>query len=178
MAEVVGASARFGELFHRHGPAVYRRALRLLGNPADAEEATQEIFIRVLRGAEDFRGQAQVTTWLYRITTNYCLNHLRDQRRRRQLFAEHVAEQDPVGPAAPASPSDLVLLRRLLSEASEEQAQVAIYVYLDGMTHDEVAEVLAVSRRTVGNQLARFHAWAERRLADGKVASELHRSAP
>ncbi len=153
-----------GQLFLTQGPAVYRRALRLLGNHADAEEATQEVFIRVLRGAAEFSGQSQLSTWLYRITTNYCLNHIRDQRRRRELFKEHVASASDG--TAPTAAGDLVLLRRLLAEAEEDLARVAIYIYMDGMTHEEVAEVLAVSRRTVGNQLARFHAWAERRLAE------------
>src|SRR4051794_28909413 len=56
-------------LFDQHGPRVYRRALRLLGNPSDAEEATQEIFIRVVRGGESFQEKSQLTTWLYQITT-------------------------------------------------------------------------------------------------------------
>jgi RNA polymerase sigma-70 factor (ECF subfamily) len=154
-------AARMSELFTRHGPAVYRRSLRLLGNHADAEEATQEVFIRAFRAADAFQGQSQVTTWLYRITTNYCLNQLRDRRRRRELFAEQVA---PAPPGGPPSPGDVVLLRRLLSEADEEQARAAIYVHLDGMTHEEVADLLGVSRRTVGNLLARFHEWASHRL--------------
>jgi RNA polymerase sigma-70 factor (ECF subfamily) len=153
-------SRNLGEVFSTQGPAVYRRALRLLGNHADAEEATQEVFIRALRGEDAFRGDSQVTTWLYRITTHYCLNQIRDRQRRRQLFQERMVH-DSDQPTTPASPSDLVLLRRLLSEADKEQAQVAIYVYLDGMTHEEVAEVLGVSRRTVGNLLTRFEKWAQ-----------------
>lgn len=150
-----------GDLFQKHGPAVYRRALRLLGDAADAEEATQEVFIRVFRGLDGFDGQSQLTTWLYRITTNYCLNRIRDRKRRRELFRENFQPDDPERPATAA---DLLLLRRLLGEADEEQARVAVYVYMDGMTHEEVAEILGVSRRTVGNVLSRFHAWAEQRL--------------
>src|SRR5579872_1399383 len=79
------------ELWKSHGHLVYHRARRILGNEEDAADATQEIFIRAIRGAEGFQGQSQVTTWLYRITTNYCLNVIRDRRRRRELFEEHVA---------------------------------------------------------------------------------------
>jgi RNA polymerase sigma-70 factor (ECF subfamily) len=56
-----------------------------------------------------------------------------------------------------------VHLRRLLAEADEQQARAAIYVYLDGMSHEEAAAVLGVSKRTVGNLIDRFLAWANQR---------------
>lgn len=151
------------DLFRTHGPAVYRRALRILGHRADAEEATQEVFIRAMRGLDEFRRQSEVTTWLYRITTNYCLNLIRDRRRQRELLDEHVARE---GTEEAAPPAELVLVRRLLQEATPEQAQAAVYVHLDGMSHDEAAALLGVSRRTVGNLLARFEAEARRLLAE------------
>jgi RNA polymerase sigma-70 factor (ECF subfamily) len=152
---------RLRELFLKHGPAVYRRAHRLLGNHADAEEATQEVFIRVMRGEEGFEGRSQVTTWLYRITTNYCLNQIRDRRRRQELMEENPPDDER---SAPAAPADLVLLRRLLSEADEQQARAAIYVHLDGMSHEEAAELLGVAKRTVGNLLDRFRDWVSRKV--------------
>jgi len=159
-------SQQISALFSQHGPRVYRRALRLLGNPADAEEATQEIFIRAFRSAEGFRQQSQLTTWLYQITTHYCLNLIRDRTRRTQLHEEHVAPmEDGTERAEPTSPDDVLLLRRLLSEADERQAAAAVYVLLDGMSHEEAAEVLGVSKRTVGNLLERFQAWAAERVA-------------
>lgn len=150
-----------GALFRLHGPMVFRRALRLLGRKEDAEEATQEVFIRAMRGMQEFEGRSSVTTWLYQVTTNYCLNQLRDHGRRKQLFAENfVAEEN-----SSASESDLLHLRRLLAEADEQQARAAVYVYLDGMSHEEAAELLGVSKRTVGNFIDRFLAWARQRSA-------------
>ncbi|MFE8602006.1 RNA polymerase sigma factor [Archangium violaceum] len=161
-------SQQISLLFNQHGPRVYRRALRLLGNPADAEEATQEIFIRAFRAAGSFRQQSQMTTWLYQITTNYCLNLIRDRSRRTALHEEHVAPiADSDSRAASVSPDDLVLLRRLLAEADERQAAAAVYVFLDGMSHEEAASVLGVSKRTVGNLLERFQEWVNARTAGG-----------
>jgi RNA polymerase sigma-70 factor (ECF subfamily) len=155
-----------GRLFQQHGAAVYRRALRILGNPADAEEATQEIFIRVVRSAETFKQQSQLTTWLYQITTNYCLNQLRDRKRRTQLDDEHLLPSAAMaGDSAPARSDDLAIVRHLLSIAPEQQAKAAACVYLDGMSHEEAAEVLGVSKRTVGNLLDRFSAWAQEEVA-------------
>ena len=62
--------------------------------------------------------------------------------------------------ADPARPEDLVLIRRLLAAADERQAAAAVYVFLDGMSHEEAAAVLGVSKRTVGNLIERFQAWA------------------
>lgn len=164
-------SQQISLLFNQHGPRVYRRALRLLGNPADAEEATQEIFIRAFRSAGSFRQQSQMTTWLYQIATNYCLNLIRDRSRRAALHDEHVAPlTDDACRPEPVRPDDVVLLRRLLADADERQAAAAVYVFLDGMSHEEAASVLGVSKRTVGNLLERFQEWANARTAGGAEA--------
>jgi RNA polymerase sigma-70 factor, ECF subfamily len=146
------------QLFGEHGPMVYGRARRLLGSHEDAEEAAQEIFIRVMSGGEALPPAGEVVPWLCRITTNYCLNKLRDRGRRRELFDTRV------GPAlvepSTSGPDEWAQARALLAAADQRQAQAAVYVHIDGMSHDEAAEMMGVSRRTVGNLLERFAAWA------------------
>lgn len=141
---------------------VYRRAFRILGRHEDAEEAMHEVFIRVIRGGDRFEGRSGLTTWLYEITTNYCLNQLRDRRRRRELFEENVTPPDD---ATGADAADLVLLRRLLAEADEQQARAVTYVFLDGMSQEETARLLGVSQRTVSNLIDRFMKWAQAKTA-------------
>jgi RNA polymerase sigma-70 factor (ECF subfamily) len=147
-------------LFRQHGPMVYRRAFRLLGRREDAEEAVQEVFIRVMRHVSDFEGRSSMTTWLYQVTTNYCLNLLRDRGRRQQLFAENVLSSSD---GSSISDSELLHLRRLLSQADERQAQAVVYVFLDGMSHEEAAGLLLISKRSVGNLIERFLQWAKGR---------------
>lgn len=156
-------------LFERYGPMIYRRARYILGNDADAEEAAQDVFVKALRSNDGFEKRSQVSTWLYRITTNHCLNVIRDRNTRRGLLERH-ADQLREPPTTPASPSDIMLMRQLLTEAPEELARVAVFVHIDGMRHHEVAEVLGVSRRTVGNLLERFKQWALARC--GEASSE------
>lgn len=144
--------------FDKYGPAVYRRARYLLGNHADAEEATQEVFIRAYKNAGSFEQRADLYTWLSRITTNYCFNHIRDRRRRQELWEQNMSH--PESFTASPTAEGLVLLRRLLAEADEECGRAAIYVMVDGMSHAEAADILGVSRRTVGNLLERFKIWA------------------
>ena len=120
------------------------------------------MFLRVLRSLGEFRGQSSPATWLYSVTTHYCLNRLRDRRRRRALWNENLADSTSFQPdRVTTDPTALLLMRRRVRETPDERwAQAAIYVYLDGMSHDEAADVLQVSKRTVGNFLERFCKWA------------------
>ena len=155
------------QYFDRYGPMVYRRALVLLGDPHEAEDATQEVFVRALKSADKFRAESSVSTWLYRITTNYCLNQVRNRTTRRRLLETHA--QDANAEPLPSEPANMIAIRRLLAEADERQARAAVYVYVDGMRREEVAELLGCSVRTVGNLLDRFSEWARARLEEERA---------
>ena len=157
------------QLYRDYGAMVFRRALRLLANHQDAEEATQEVFVRVMRTESGYAGKGELIGWLYRITTHYCLNRIRDRRRRQDLFQLHVAPS--LATTAHTAPADLVMLRWLLANADERQAQAAIYVYIDGMSYDEAAPLLGVSKRTVGNLLERFQSWCAEQMRAAASAS-------
>ena len=140
------------QLFRRYGHVVERRALALLGNRAAAADAAQEVFIKVLQRYEQFRGDAAPMTWLYRVTTNHCLNQLRNDKRRSELRAELVTEERCSGRRLELGPD----LRRVLQRLPEKVAAAGVYYFLDGMTHEEIAKLLGVSRRTAGNWVERF----------------------
>ena len=150
-------SQELATAFRQHGPLILRRAQRLLGNRADAEEALQEVFFLAVRGNAPWDGRGELLAWLYRITTNHCLGVLRKRGRRRTLLEGNPPSQG----TERMSPSDLMTLRWLLANADPKQAQAAIYVYLDGMSYAQAAVPLGVSKRTVGNLLERFKTWAE-----------------
>jgi RNA polymerase sigma-70 factor (ECF subfamily) len=161
MGEAAMMRGELEQIFDRYGPMVLRRAKAILGNEEEAKDATQEVFIRAFLNADKFEHRSHVTTWLYRITTNVCLNWIRDSKRRRELDLEHCADE----PYAFMPTNDRrVLARTLLAEADEAWAQAAIYVHIDGMSHHEAAKMLGVSRRTVGNLLARFERFAHAQL--------------
>jgi RNA polymerase sigma-70 factor (ECF subfamily) len=138
-------------LYERYAPMVYRRILRFF-SPSEAEEIVQDIFLLVLEGLEHFRGEAQPSTWLYRVTTNHCLNRLRQNRRRRHLLEEQRSSLWYVNGHAPAQEST-VFLGQLWHRLTDELALVGIYYYVDGLTHEQIAELVGVSRRTVGNRI-------------------------
>jgi RNA polymerase sigma-70 factor (ECF subfamily) len=159
-------------LFLRYGPMVYRRARVLLGDHAEAEEAAQEVFVRAVMNHATFEARSKVSTWLYQITTNHCLNLIRDRKRRREILEAHAAEQGASPISGAPSSEQMVLLRQLLAEADETSARAAVYVHVDGMSHQEAAELLGVSRRTVGNLLERFGAWARARADEPVPVSQ------
>ena len=150
------------DLYQRFGPIVYRRARALLGDDEAAWDVVQEVFVRTLRGQDGFRNEASPTTWLYRITTNYCFNMIRDANRRRTRLAEQAAlgaHRDDG--AAPPPPELRLMLAEILELIPQQLCEIAVYYYVDRMTQEEIAAVVGVSRKTVGNRLAEFHARAD-----------------
>lgn len=145
---------------------VFRRILRFYDR-VEAEEVLHEVFVKVLENVDSFRSDASPSTWLYRIATNHCLNRLRNARRRRALLAEHGADLYParVGSSQEAA----FLLGELWKELPEELLQIAVYYHVDGMTHAEIAQVIGVSRRTVGNRLLELEALARGEQAEGDI---------
>ena len=146
-------------LFERYGPMVYRKALRMLRNESRAEEATQEIFIRVINGIEQFDGRSKLSTWLFQVATNHCLNEIRNAKRRRELWDDQVIPMESFR-ADEARDTTKKEVHALIAEADPELAMVAACVYVHGMTGAEAAEKLGVSRRTINNRLERFKVWA------------------
>ena len=77
-----------GQLYADHASRVFRWVLRFYPR-TEAEEVVHEVFVKALERIESFREDASVTTWLYRLTTNHCLNRLRNENRRAELWREH-----------------------------------------------------------------------------------------
>jgi RNA polymerase sigma factor (sigma-70 family) len=134
--------------------SVLRRATQLLGSDASAREVVQEVFVSLIRDPAQFRGASSIATWLYSATTHLCLNRIRDRDNRARLLAERVAPAE--AQVAPARVEDQAAARQLLARLPEKLARVAVYAYFDGLTHDEIADILGCSRRNVGKLLARL----------------------
>lgn len=155
------------ELYRTHGHVVFRRARELLRSSADATDAVQDIFLAIVRRPEQLDGVKRVTAWLYRATTHYCLNKLRDRRGRVRLLGA----LRPVSSVPPRSEA-FAQVRLLLDRLPEPLAEVAVYHHLDGLTYDEIGEILGCSRRQVGYHLERLHALVAQELPRGLVPEE------
>jgi RNA polymerase sigma-70 factor (ECF subfamily) len=157
------ARDRAAALYRQLGPAVYRRCLRLLRNPDAARDATQEVFVKLVRDMDRLEDRDAVLPWLYRVATNHCLNRLRDGRRHgEEPLPETYELADGAGrDELPARQ----LATRVLDRFDAETRAVAVGVLVDGMEHEEVASALGISRRTVARKLERFLVNARKILA-------------
>jgi RNA polymerase sigma-70 factor (ECF subfamily) len=142
-------------LYQRCGAAVERRCRALLGDGEEARDMVQEVFLRAVRSADAFRGDASPTTWLYRITTNLCLNKLRDRKAEVpiEIMAPLLAAR---GPSPEGEASAKQQAAALLAGLDRPTREAVVYHYLDGMTQDEIARVTGWSRRTIGKRLSRL----------------------
>ncbi|WNG50751.1 sigma-70 family RNA polymerase sigma factor [Archangium minus] len=155
------SQADISTLYRRHVALVRNCALRILGEPAAAEDVAQEVFIRFLHHRNRSGDERDTVAFLYRTSSNLAINRLRDARRRNTLQEEHLPQGDQ---ESPHSPEDGLLLRKVLAEADEEQAQIAACYFIHGMEHEEIAGLLGIPRRTVGRRLEKFREHAERML--------------
>jgi RNA polymerase sigma-70 factor (ECF subfamily) len=149
--ERIGRS-RIHSLYYRYRGNVFDRAQQLLRNKAEAEDATQDVFLRLLVADERMLAHPEPLAWLYRVTSNLCLNRLRDDTRHTAIIA-----RNPPGDCQQQSNAEmLVIVGDILERVPRDLRDIAISYHVDGMTCDEISARLGVSRRTIGNRLLAF----------------------
>jgi RNA polymerase sigma-70 factor (ECF subfamily) len=149
----------FALLVGRHGGRMLAVATRMLGSRADGEDAVQHAFLRCLTAAGAYRPEWAVTTWLYRILTNVCIDEI---RRRRVREGAGAAQPDPFAGGAghePAAardrPGARIDLQRALMKMPTEARVLLVLRYVDGLSYNELARVRGISVNTVKSQLGR-----------------------
>ena len=123
--------------------------------------------MRVIRSGGSVPAQPTPTAWLHCVTTNLCLNQLRDRNRRSVLLAHAYALETTVASNVEARATVLEILRLV----PEELQDVAVYFFLDELTYDEIADLIGVSKRTVSNRLSAFREIVGRLFPDLRLAS-------
>jgi RNA polymerase sigma-70 factor (ECF subfamily) len=158
----------FRSLFEAHRDRVYSLALRFSGDRAVAMDIAQEAFLKLLSAIRNFRGESSFDTWLYRLVVNCCLDH---QRRRRRSIPLVRSVIEAVCAAGESAFDGLVRAERrrqvqdVVAKLPPEQRIVIVLRYTDGMSYDEIAEILSCSHGTVASRLNRAHKTLERRLS-------------
>jgi RNA polymerase sigma-70 factor (ECF subfamily) len=134
------------DLFRRYNRSVFRRAQSILRDPAAAEDATQEVFLRAMRSRADLDALGSVPMWLNRITTNLCLNRVRDGARRKRILKGTAPPSEPA--AAPHAETALAV-RALMRSVPEPMQVIAVHYFVDEMSQDEICALLGLPRRAV-----------------------------
>lgn len=156
----------FEALVRRHSPRVHTVALRVLGDRADAEEATQDTFVQVWKGLAGFRGESRFTTWVHRICVNRCSRILRRRGPRPEPLPELVDGRP--GPAEVALLRDeLAAVESALRLLTAEQRSALVLRDFGGLSYGEVAEVLGTSLTAARSRIHRARLELVHRL-DGR----------
>ena len=161
-----GETEAFEDLVRAHEKTVYNLALRMTGNPQDAEDMAQEAFLKAYRSLPEFRGESKFSVWLYRIVSNVCLDHLRRQSRRPAVSLtaedEDGEEQQWDLPDESLSPERLLeqkltreAVRAGLAQLPEEQREILLLREIKGLSYEEIGEILSLEPGTVKSRIFR-----------------------
>lgn len=173
-------AAEFEALVAAYERRIYNLLLRMVNDPEDAADLTQETFYRAFRAFDRFRGEAQPYTWLYRIAVNLAHDHLekRNRIRRREIDMASLETDEwgePTGwePADPApSPEQHLLeqelierVRELIRQMPPDYREIILLREYEELSYEEIAEVLGITLEAVRSRLARARNWLRIRLA-------------
>lgn len=153
-------SSGFAAIYAAHAQAIYYLALRFLGNPTQAEDATHDVFLKAYRKFATFRGDSAIRTWLYRITVNHCRNLQQSWHARKMVLVENDAAWEQ--PAAAESPLRILETKELgqriqhaLDTLPEEYCLLLLLVADERLSYEEVGELTGQSADAVRGKLHR-----------------------
>lgn len=157
-AAASGRTEAFEELYQRHYRRVYSLCLRMVANPTEAEDLTQEVFVQLFRKIGSFRGESAFTTWLHRMTVNQVLMHFRKRGVKLEQTTDEGDELLNVVQAGTERPQampvvDRIALDRAVAQLSPGYRSVFVLHDVEGYEHEEVAKMLGISVGTSKSQL-------------------------
>lgn len=152
-----GDADAFEELYRLHARRLFSLVLRMVGSAEDAEDLVQEVFLQAHRKLAGFRGESTLGTWLYRLTMNHCLDHLRGRQARMSRATDSLDDEETREPMAPAPAVPLAISRMDLEKAIATLPPGSRAAFLlhdvEGFEHREIAEILGVSEGTSKSQV-------------------------
>ncbi len=184
-----GDRAAFRELVEVHKERIYYHALDMVGNVSDAEDISQEVFLRAFRSVKTFRQDARLSSWLYRITYNTCIDHIRRKSLapvplENDLLKEGLRDGFRTGESEQGLDPAVLAERKLLSSRIEKalgnvsarEKAVFLMRHREGLQIGEIAEVLDISGGSVKSYLFRVIKKLQKELAtdppDQEVSNE------
>jgi len=165
-----GDSLAIEALVRTYSPLVYRLAVSILDDPAEADEAAQDALVAALSKLDSFRGQAKFTTWLYTITLNVCRGRLRKRRAQARLAGvlqslfRFSDQTEPPPEQTTLRQEQDVALWQAINALDDRRREAVILRYYHELTLSEIGQVLGVSERTIRTWLHTAHEQLRRML--------------
>ena len=171
---LAGDNDAFGLLVEQYQGRIYNLCLRMSGDPDDAFDLSQETFVRAWRGLSGFQFEAAFSTWLFRLCSNVCLDHLRAKKRRAAVSLTMTDEDgeaqlelpDPaMGPEELLlAAEDRALLAKALNALPADQRQIITLRAINGLSYAEIAQVMKLQEGTVKSRLSRARVQLKNKL--------------
>ena len=173
-----GDEEAYGQLVRLYQERVYTTVYSMTGSHDEADDLTQEAFIKGYRSLKSFKENSSFFTWIYRIAVNKTINHLKSARRKRTMSLDQLIEEregdrsvlNPVSKSSPNRDASLRELREQLNKAllrlSEKHRIVVTLHDIQGMSHEEIAKILKVNNGTVRSRLFYARQQLQAELAD------------
>ncbi|MBQ4110809.1 MAG: RNA polymerase sigma factor [Clostridia bacterium] len=178
---IQGDSESFEKLILSCEKKVYNIALKILGNEADAYDAAQDTFIKVYKNLEKFKGNSSFSTWVYRITSNVCLDIIRKNKNKKNTVSiDKEIEFDDSDATFEiedrnADTEEKILekerseaLHKALSRLNPEQREILVLREFQNLSYDEIANVLNIGTGTVKSKISRARAALKNELLKNK----------
>jgi RNA polymerase sigma-70 factor (ECF subfamily) len=165
-----GEPSGAASLFEKYSASLLRFTDRMLGNRADAEEVTQEVFVKMITRVEQYDGQAPVSSWLFAIAANACRDRMRRGRRAAPVALDAVAERADEGEAVDAvlvEKEKRAAVRAALSSLSPEQREALVLARYHGLPYAEIARTLQISEGAVKTRIFRAMEALKQRFSEG-----------
>jgi RNA polymerase sigma-70 factor (ECF subfamily) len=152
-----GELGAFEEIYRLHSPRLFGLINRMVGNPADAEDLLQEVFLAAHRKLESFRGESALGTWLYRLATNQCLDHLRSRAARSGQLTDAIDDEPSLADAGSRAIAESTVtkmdLERAMAQLPEGCRAAFLLHDVEGLEHREVADALGIAEGTSKSQV-------------------------
>ena len=159
-----GDENAFEEIVISYQKRIYSLCYRMTGNEQDAYDLAQEVFLRVYRNLQGFKGDSSFSTWIYRITSNICVDHLRRSKRAKVISltpaddeaAEVALPDDTYSPEKSYSKREIAeVITKALESLSNDHRQMIILRDINQLTYDEIGEILELEPGTVKSRIFR-----------------------
>ncbi|MEL7161053.1 MAG: RNA polymerase sigma factor [Bacteroidota bacterium] len=156
----------FRLLHDRYASKIYSKAITMLRDPDEAQDATQEIFTKIFLNLGKFQGQSKFSTWVYSVTYNFCIDKIRKEKRSRELFANEI-ENPPDLEAEEDNDQALINmqvneLRKVLGEMKDADRSLLLLKYKDGVKIKDIAKMFGKNESAIKMQLKRAKEKAKR----------------